>query len=62
MAKEKSKGGGMPAFKMGHWEKVEEPSKPANGKYANSEMGNDKELKKNEDALASYAEAKKMNY
>jgi len=57
----KGKGGGMPAFKQGHWEKAEGAVKTANGKYA-TEMGNPEELKKNADALASYAKAKKAKY
>lgn len=61
MAKEKSKGGGMPYFQRDHWEKDVPETKTANGKYA-SEMGAPEELKGQVDALADYAKRNKMKY
>lgn len=51
----------MGQFNDGHWEKKYEPLKVADGKYA-SEMGNPEDLKRSNDALASYVKSHKMKY
>lgn len=58
MAKEKSKGGGMPRFNMDHWEKKESQLPVADGKYA-SEMGAGQELQERASKLAAYAKKHK---
>jgi hypothetical protein len=52
----------MGEFNRDHHEKKYEMVDQADGKYANSEMGNPEELKKNADALASYTRKHKMKY
>lgn len=49
-------------FKEGHWEKKPEETEVADGKYADSEMGNPRELARSVDALAKYAKKNKMKY
>lgn len=52
----------MSQFNEGHWEKKPGETSVADGKYANSEMGNPEELKKSVDALANYTKKNKMKY
>jgi hypothetical protein len=52
----------MSEFNDNHWEKKPGETMCADGKYANSEMGNPEELKNDVNALASYAKKNKMKY
>jgi len=52
----------MGQFNEGHWEKKPGETSVADGKYANSEMGNPEELKQSVNALAGYTKKHKMKY
>lgn len=52
----------MSEFNDNHWEKKPGDVMLADGKYADSEMGNPEELKRSVDALAAYTKKHKMKY
>ena len=52
----------MKQFNDGHWTKDQGETNVADGKYANSEMGNPEELKEDVNKLAEYAKKNKMKY
>lgn len=62
MYEKHSKGGSVNHLGNEHWEKKPGETMVADGKYANSEMGNPEELKKDVDALAGYARKHKERY
>ena len=52
----------MPQFNEGHWEKKPGQLGVSDLKYTPSEMGNPEELKRSNDALASYAKSHKAQH
>jgi hypothetical protein len=57
--KEKGQEGLKAPMGKEHWEEKQPQSKTCNLKYAESEMGNPKEMTKNSDALAGYVKKNK---
>ncbi len=52
----------MNQFNEGHWEKKLDCLEACDLKYTNGEMNNPENLKKSNDALASYVRKNKMDY
>ena len=60
--KRENSGIGFASTKKDHWEKKEDCIDVSDMKYAQSDVNNEPEIKRNADALASFAKKNRMKY